>query len=41
MKSMLLAAAAVAAFAAAAPAHADQGDVLLRARAIVVSPTED
>lgn len=41
MKSMLLAAAAVAAFAAAAPAHADQGDVLLRARAIVVAPTED
>ena len=41
MKSMLLAAAAMTAFAAAAPAHADQGDVLLRARAIVVAPTED
>jgi outer membrane protein len=41
MKSILLAAAAVATVAAAAPAHAEQGDVLLRARAIVVAPTED
>jgi outer membrane protein len=41
MKSILLAAAALAAVAAAAPAHADQGDVLLRARAIVVAPTEE
>lgn len=40
MRSMLLAAAAVTTFAAT-PAHAKQGDVLLRARAIVVAPTED
>lgn len=39
MKSILLA--AVAAVAAASPAHAEQGDVLLRARAIIVAPTED
>ena len=39
MKSILLA--AVAAVAAATPAHAEQGDLLLRARAIVVAPTED
>ena len=41
MKSIYLAAAAVAAVAAAAPAHAEQGDVLVRARAIIVAPTED
>jgi outer membrane protein len=41
MKSIFLAAAAVAALAAAAPAHAEQGDLLLRARAIVVAPTEE
>ena len=41
MKSILLAAAAIAVIAAATPAHAEQGDVLLRARAIVVAPTED
>jgi len=41
MKSILIAAAALAATAAATPAHADQGDVLLRARAIVVAPTEE
>ena len=34
-------AAAVAAVAAATPAYADQGDVLVRTRAIVVAPTED
>ena len=41
MKSIFLAATALAAVAAAAPAHAEQGDVLLRARAIVVAPTEE
>lgn len=41
MKSIYLAAAAVAAVAAAAPAQAEQGDVLVRARAILVAPTED
>ena len=41
MKSILLAAAAVAAVAAATPAYAEQGDVLVRARAIIVAPTED
>lgn len=40
MKSTYLAAAA-AAIMAATPAYADQGDVLVRARAIVVAPTED
>jgi outer membrane protein len=41
MKSIFLAATALAAVAAAAPAHAEQGDMLLRARAIIVAPTED
>lgn len=40
MKSIYLTAAALAA-AAAAPAHAEQGDWLLRGRAIMVAPTED
>lgn len=39
MKSMYLAVAV--ATAAAAPAHAEQGDVLVRTRAIMVAPTED
>ena len=34
-------AAAVAAVAAATPAYADQGDVLVRTRAIIVAPTEN
>lgn len=41
MKIQYLAAAAVAAGLIAAPAHAEQGDVLLRGRAILVAPTED
>jgi outer membrane protein len=40
MKS-IYAAAAAAAVAAAVPAHAEQGDVLVRARAIIVAPSED
>jgi outer membrane protein len=40
MKSIYLAASALAAMAAA-PAHAEQGDWLLRGRAILVAPTED
>lgn len=40
MKSIYLAAAAIAAVAAA-PASAEQGDLLVRARAIIVAPTED
>lgn len=40
MKSIYLAT-AIAALAAATPAYAEQGDVLVRARAIVVAPTED
>lgn len=40
MKSICFAA-AMAAVAAATPAYADQGDVLLRTRAIIVAPTED
>ena len=40
MKSIILAAAAVAAVAAT-PAYAEQGDVLVRTRAIIVAPTED
>ena len=40
MKSIYLAA-AVAAVAATAPAQAEQGDVLVRARAIIVAPTEE
>lgn len=41
MKIQYLAAAAVAAGVIAAPAQAEQGDVLLRGRAILVAPTED
>jgi len=41
MKSIYHAAAALTAIAASAPAYAEQGDVLVRARAIVVAPTED
>ncbi len=41
MKSIYLAAAAVAVVAAAAPAQAEQGDFLVRTRAILVAPTED
>jgi outer membrane protein len=40
MKSYITAA-VLAGLAAAAPAHAEQGDVLVRARAVVVAPTED
>ena len=40
MKSIYLAT-AIAALAAATPAYAEQGDVLVRARAIIVAPTED
>jgi len=40
MKPIFLAPAALAAVALAAPAHAEQGDVLVRARAIIVAPTE-
>jgi outer membrane protein len=41
MKKEYLAAAMIAAAAAATPAQAEQGDVLLRARGILVAPTED
>ena len=41
MNSIYLAVAAITAVAAAAPAHAEQGDFLLRGRAILVAPTED
>lgn len=41
MKSFYITAAVLAGLAAAAPAHAEQGDVLVRARAVVVAPTED
>ena len=40
MKSIFLATAAIAAVALAAPAQAEQGDVLVRVRAIIVAPTE-
>lgn len=41
MKSTCFATAALAALAVASPAHADSGDVLIRSRAILVSPTEE
>ena len=41
MKSIYLTAAALVALAAADPAQAEQGDVLVRTRAIMVAPTED
>jgi len=40
MKSIYISA-TIAALVAATPAYADQGDVLVRARAIIVAPTED
>lgn len=41
MKMKFLAAVAIATVAIAAPAQAEQGDFLLRGRAIIVAPTED
>ena len=41
MRSAFFAAAALAAVAGAAPAYAEQGDWLVRTRAILVAPTED